>query len=337
MSRANGHCDLDPSRVSQGSADRHSGPSVTRQNRLRSRASVNSFGPVVVGLGEVLWDRFPDGDRLGGAPANFRLSCRSARCPRQARLARGPRFRRRPPARGPGRGERGPQVHPEGRAAPDRPGQGEVYRGTADLRHRPARRLGFHELDRRRWPRSPRPWRSLAFGTLAQRNEKSRTTIQRFIHAIPLDAFRLFDINLRQKFYNRSVIEFGLDNSTLLKLNGDELAVLAEMFHWGGAHEEPVVELLLKNHALKGIVVTHGEKGCNLYYEGTMIHSAAPQTEVRDTVGAGRRLLRRARHGLGAGRAAPGRRRPRQRNRRLCRQPSRRHAAAAGGAVQIIQ
>ena len=59
------------------------------------------------------------------------------------------------------------------------------------------------------------------------------------------------------------------------------------MFHWGGAHEEPVVDLLLKNHALKGIVVTHGEKGCNLYYDGTMVHSDPPRTEVRDTVGAG--------------------------------------------------
>jgi fructokinase len=247
---------------------------------------VSPFGPVVVGLGEVLWDRFPDGDRLGGAPANFafhagQLGARAKLVSRVGLDSDGDRL-----------------LVALAEERVDRKFlQKDAQHQTGLVRVKFTDGQPIYDIVR------PVAWDFLnwtaeiaalakaadavAFGTLAQRNEKSRATIQRFIHAVPLEAFRLFDVNLRQHFYNRGVIEFGLDNATLLKLNGDELTVLAEMFHWGGAHEEQVIELLLKNHALKGVAVTHGENGCHLYYDGEMVRSAAPKTEVRDTVGAG--------------------------------------------------
>jgi fructokinase len=247
---------------------------------------VNAFGPVVVGLGEVLWDRFPDGDRLGGAPANFvfhagQMGARAKLVSRVGLDSGGDRLLV-------ALAEQGVDRKFLQKDAQHQTGLVRVKFVEGEPAYDIVRPVAWDFIN---WTAEVAALAKAAdvvvYGTLAQRNEKSRVTIQRFVHAAPLDAFRLFDVNLRQNFYNRGVIEFGLDNSTLLKLNGDELAVLAEMFHWGGAHEEQVIELLLKNHPLKGVVVTHGENGCHLYYEGDVVRSAAPKTQVRDTVGAG--------------------------------------------------
>jgi fructokinase len=128
---------------------------------------------------------------------------------------------------------------------------------------------------------------ALSYGTLAQRNDRSRITIQRFVRAAPMDALRLFDINIRQKFFNRDIVEFGLDHATVLKANAAELEVVSQMFHWGGAKEEQVVALLMKNHPIKYIAVTHGGDGCNFYHGTEMIRSAACKVTVADTVGSG--------------------------------------------------
>lgn len=247
---------------------------------------MSSFGPVVVALGEVLWDRFPDGDRLGGAPANFafhagQMGARAKLVSRVGLDSSGDRLLM-------ALAEQGVDRKFLQKDAQHQTGTVRVKFVEGQPTYDIVRPVAWDFIN---WTAEVAALAKavdvVAYGTLAQRNEKSRATIQRFVHAAPLEAFRLFDVNLRQRFYNRGIIEFGLDNSTLLKLNGDELTILAEIFHWGGAHEEQVIELLLKNHALKGVVVTHGENGCHLYYEGEMVRSASPKAEVRDTVGAG--------------------------------------------------
>jgi fructokinase len=247
---------------------------------------MNSFGPVVVSLGEVLWDRFPDGDRLGGAPANFafhaaQFGARAKLVSRVGLDSDGDRLLL-------ALGEHGVDKKFLQKDAQHKTGLVRVKvtdgRPVYDI-VRPA------AWDFLNWTGEvaalAKAAAAVVFGTLAQRNEKSRITIQRFVRAVPLGAFCLFDLKLRENFYNRGIVEFGLDNATLLKVNVEELGILAEMFHWGGAHEEQVVQLLLKNHALTGIVVTHGENACHLYYDGEMVRSAAPAIEVRDKVGAG--------------------------------------------------
>jgi len=49
--------------------------------------------PIVVGLGELLWDLFPSGKQLGGAPANFAYTTAllgDSGCGRQPRRRRSP-------------------------------------------------------------------------------------------------------------------------------------------------------------------------------------------------------------------------------------------------------
>jgi fructokinase len=247
---------------------------------------VNAFGPVVVSLGEVLWDRFPEGDRLGGAPANFafhaaQLGARAKLVSRVGLDSDGDRLLL-------ALGEMGVDKKFLQKDAQHKTGLVRVKVADGQPVYDIVRPAAWDFIN---WTAEVAALANAAavvtFGTLAQRNEKSRATIQRFVRAAPVHAFRFFDLKLRENFYNRGIIEFGLDNATLLKVNVDELRILADMFHWGGAHEEQVVQLLLKNHALKGIVVTHDESSCHLYYGDEVIRSTVPKLEVRDKVGAG--------------------------------------------------
>ncbi len=243
--------------------------------------------PLVVGIGEVLWDKFPDGDRLGGAPAAFayhagQLGARAKLVSRVGLDSDGDKLMQALKELGVDR----------------RDLQKDAQHATGEVRvHLDGEQEATYEIvknaawDFLAWTEDlaalATMTQALSYGSLAQRNDRSRITIQRFVRAAPLEAIRLFDVNVRQKFYNRDVIEFGLDHATALKANQAELEVVAQMFHWGGAKEEQLVGLLMKNHPIKYIAVTHGAAGCHLYHGTEMVRSAAPAVTVADTVGSG--------------------------------------------------
>jgi fructokinase len=242
--------------------------------------------PLVVGIGEVLWDKFPDGNRLGGAPANFayhagQLGARAKVVSRVGLDSDGDELLQA--LREAGVDRRSLQKDAQHSTG--------VVRVTLDEGQATYEIVKNAAWDFLVWNEDVAALASMtqavSYGSLAQRNERSRVTIQRFVRAMPIDALRLFDINLRQNFYNRDIVEFGLDHCTVLKVNINELTTVAQMFHWGGAKEEQIIELLLKNHALKGVAVTHGADGCNFYYGGEMVRSPAPKVTVCDTVGSG--------------------------------------------------
>src|ERR1019366_944036 len=84
---------------------------------------------------------------------------------------------------------------------------------------------------------------AICFGSLAQRCEPSRNTIQRLVAAAPADALRVLDINLRQQFYSPGLIEQSLQLANVLKLNDDELPTLANMFALTGLPEHQIERL----------------------------------------------------------------------------------------------
>ncbi len=241
--------------------------------------------PVIVGLGEVLWDRFPEADRLGGAPANFAFHAAQlgARARIVSRIGRDPDGARLGQALADQDVSRDhlqiDPVHPtgtvliqlrDGQPAYEIPAPAawDFLEWTPDLEQLAA------QAD------------AVSFGTLAQRNPVSRATIRQFVRSTPATALRLFDINLRQSFYSREVIEFGLAHATVVKLNGDELGVVARLFNWpadAGALAARAREIF----GVRGIALTLGAGGCELYFEGAAVRSVPPPIECRDAVGAG--------------------------------------------------
>ena len=60
----------------------------------------------------------------------------------------------------------------------------------------------------------------MCFGSLAQRNEVSRQSIYRFLDATSNDCMRIFDINLRQNFYTKEIIQESFKRANVVKING---------------------------------------------------------------------------------------------------------------------
>jgi fructokinase len=128
---------------------------------------------------------------------------------------------------------------------------------------------------------------AICFGSLAQRSPMSRKTIASFLDAARPDCLKVFDINLRQHYYDEEVIRDSLNRADVLKLNDDELPVLIKIFSLTGEESE-VLAQLRGVFNLQYIVLTEGAKGAVMSGEDEEVFVAgiAPETIV-DTVGAG--------------------------------------------------
>jgi fructokinase len=258
----------------------------------------------IVGLGEALFDLLPSGRALGGAPLN--VACHAQRL-----LSGGTRHPHpNPLPRGEGIGVVASRVGSDGLG--DEIVDALVKRGmTADCVQRdPSHPTGTVRVDIQdgqpsydivegvAWDHfefSPE-WKQLAgecaavcFGTLAQRSAESRRAIWRFLDATP-QAVRLLDVNLRQAFYSRTVLEESCRRATLVKLNEDELPVLAELLELkADAVDNRLFELRAK-YNLEAVIYTRGERGTLLVLESGPVDAppvSYPAEPDADAVGAG--------------------------------------------------
>ncbi len=131
----------------------------------------------------------------------------------------------------------------------------------------------------------------VCFGTLAQRSPVSRNTIQTFLKYTPSSALRVFDINLRQSYYSREIVEISLNLANILKMNNEnDLATLTALLSLNGS-EESILRELAGRYNLELIVLTKGEKGSIIHSQEQnkqYYHSGyAIDLKEADTVGAG--------------------------------------------------
>jgi fructokinase len=240
----------------------------------------------VIGVGEVLWDILPSGKQLGGAPANFAyhahaLGARSRVISRVGQDPLGVELLQR--LQGLGLPTADIQIDP---SAPT----GTV---SVELSADGQPRFTIHENV---------AWDSLAlekaalaavadadvvaFGTLAQRREPARSTIQALLAAVRPGAWRILDLNLRQHYFSREIIETSLRLANIVKFNDSELPVLAELLGLRGSVREQV-EQLARQHTQRLVCLTRGAHGSLLYSEGQWAEDPGQAVVVKDTVGAG--------------------------------------------------
>ena len=242
---------------------------------------------VVVGLGEVLWDVLPEGKQLGGAPANFTfhvntlgahgkiVSClgydalgREAREFLQVHNLTVDSIADDP-------------AHPTGTVsvALDDTGQPTytIHENVAwDF-------LPFNASHARLASQAD----AVCFGTLASRNSHSRESIRRFLDATMPRCLRVFDVNLRQQFYEREIIRDWMERADVLKLNEDELPVVAALLNISGSTKERM-ERLIDEYALQAVALTRGARGSVFITPETMeVHHGIRVGGLADTVGAG--------------------------------------------------
>lgn len=243
----------------------------------------------IVGLGEILWDVFPDGARFGGAPANFACSAAGLAGPSVRVFMAGAVGRddlgRRALAEFIARGVDVSAVavvpQPTGRVdvTVDAAGQASyVFAPDCAWDNVP----WSDSLARRAAETS-----AVCFGTLGSRGATSLATIRRFLGAVPPPALRILDINLRPPFWSPDGIRESLALANIVKCNDEELPVVAELLGLSGS-PEAILRQLVASRSLRLAALTRGAKG-SLLVTADGVASDLPGTPVAvvDTVGAG--------------------------------------------------
>jgi fructokinase len=242
----------------------------------------------IIGLGEVLWDLFPDGNYFGGAPAN--MACTAAGllgASGDVKLI----------------SALGDDQH--GREAVNFLEQRHVDvseiqitdapTGTVTVKLDDSGQPLFNISANSAWDNivwSER-WRDLAanvdaicFGSLAQRGNTSRETIQKFIGVTSADALKVFDMNVRAPFYEPGTLIQSLKLSNVLKLNDLELCIIAEILSISGDSID-VLKRLQDDYQISTIALTQGSAGAVLIHHSEAVNVPSVPTTVVDTVGAG--------------------------------------------------
>jgi len=237
---------------------------------------------VVVGLGEVLWDCFADSRRPGGAPANVafhanQLGHRGVICSRVGTDRLGDHLLEYVRTRGLDTGyvQRTSDRPTVDSTDPERPSY-VIHENAAwdDLRFDGS----VEEL--------MGGAAAVCFGTLAQRSRQSRETIHRCLSAAKT-ALIVYDVNLRQTWYEREWIERSLLASHVAKLNTEELRVLSELLETGPAEPAHFSGALQERFGVDLVCVTRAERGCLLIGRDGTADVPGVAVEVADAVGAG--------------------------------------------------
>jgi len=250
----------------------------------------------VIGVGEVLWDLLLTGPQLGGAPANFAyhahaLGAQTQVITRLGKDAYGREIIRR--------------FHQMGLPEATVQIDDTVPTGTAMVALSGDGLAHFTIQENVAWDHiavtpealvAASEAHAICFGSLAQRSEPSRNAIQQLVAETPADALRVFDINLRQRFYSRGLIEQSLQLANVLKLNDYELPTLADMFGLTGFAEHQIkhqIEWLAHTFSLRLVALTRGANGSLLYQKDNDNNEVrwsdclSRPVKVVDTVGAG--------------------------------------------------
>lgn len=129
----------------------------------------------------------------------------------------------------------------------------------------------------------------VCFGSLAQRNAMSRDTINRFIDAIPTanQPLIVYDINLRQNFYSKEILQTSFEKSNILKLNDSELDIISKMFRIPFINPVDRCRILLTKFNFDIVILTCGDQGSRVITKDCYFVEFSPRVEVKSTVGAG--------------------------------------------------
>ncbi len=239
----------------------------------------------VIGIGEALWDMLPEGKQLGGAPANFAYHASQFGHDAVAVSAIGD-------------DALGKEIIEalNARRLPFRMERVDYPTGTVQVTLDDKGVPQYEIKTGVAWDNIPYTpelaalaagCKAVCFGSLAQRNGVSRETIARFLDAVPADCLKVFDINLRQRFYSQDIIESSFRRCNILKINDEELVIIARMLELPGLALEEKCRLLMKEYDLQMLILTCGENGSYVFYEGGMSFLQTPKVRVADTVGAG--------------------------------------------------
>lgn len=239
--------------------------------------------PLIVGVGEILWDKLPSGKRLGGAPSNFVFHAATL-------------------------GAAGYIISAVGNDIP-----GYEILDTLErlqLKHSivstpyptgsvsvtlSAGVPSYIINESVAWDHIPLTQEAskvcafadaVSYGTLASRCQTSRTTIETLLREACGGAFKFFDINLRGEYYSKELILGLLKYADCLKFNRDEFIILRKLYETD-LGEDDFCGMLINEHDLRYVILTNGSEYSSVYSHDEKSCIMTPKVDVKDTVGAG--------------------------------------------------
>lgn len=238
---------------------------------------------VIVGIGEILWDMLPSGKSLGGAPANFAYHSAYLGAEAWAVSAIGD--------------------DPLGHEILDVLKTKKLHAllamssrptGIVQVELNASGVPTYNIMENVAWDNIPftpemealaARTDAVCFGSLVQRMN-SRDSVRKFIEATPTSALKVFDINLRQHYYCQDVIEASLRMSDILKINDEEIRIVANLLSLDG-DDEQVCRKLIDTYSLRLVILTKGAQGSVVVTSDEVFSQPAGKVHVIDTVGAG--------------------------------------------------
>jgi fructokinase len=243
--------------------------------------------PLMVGLGEIVWDILPSGKVLGGAPANFAYMSSV--------------------------------LDDEGVVA-SRVGDDDLGREALSVMNGLGLETSYLQLDHQHstgtagvhFDSADQPtfaikepvawdflewtpaWEELSskadvvcFGTLAQRSTASSVTIDRFLRNTQKTALRICDVNLREPFYNADRLRSSFHHAHMVKVNSDEVLRISSLLKMDLKDEEEIARKLMSEFDLRLVCITRGAKGSLLISNDSRVEHNGFRVKVADVIGAG--------------------------------------------------
>lgn len=242
---------------------------------------------IVVGMGEALWDVLPEGKKIGGAPANFAYHVSQFGLPSCVVSAIGD-------------DALGKEIIENftSKGLDQLIAEVPYPTGTVQVEIDQTGIPLYDIKENVAWDNIPytehldalaKRTKAVCFGSLAQRNVVSRNTINHFLDTMPKDddSLIVFDVNLRQGFYNKEILCKSMQNCNILKINDEELITVSRMFGYPGIDLQDKCWILLGKYNLKMLILTCGINGSYVFTPGNVSFQPTPKVEVADTVGAG--------------------------------------------------
>lgn len=242
---------------------------------------------IVVGMGEALWDVLPEGKKIGGAPANFAYHVSQFGLPSCVVSAIGD-------------DALGKEIIENftSKGLDQLIAEVPYPTGTVQVEIDQTGIPLYDIKENVAWDNIPytehldalaKRTKAVCFGSLAQRNLVSRETINHFLDTMPKDddSLIVFDVNLRQGFYNKEILCKSMQNCNILKINDEELITVSRMFGYPGIDLQDKCWILLGKYNLKMLILTCGINGSYVFTPGNVSFQPTPKVEVADTVGAG--------------------------------------------------
>ncbi len=248
---------------------------------------MSAHAPLVIGLGELLWDIYPDSRLPGGAPANVafqasQLGLTGIVASRVGRDALGDELLQFLAGKSLDTSlvQRDP-THPTGRVTVDLSDEGHpdyvIHEDVAWDVIEPQQAL----LD------AAGRAAAICFGTLAQRSPVSRETIHATLAVCPDKCLIVYDVNLRQQWYQREWIERSLHQATIAKLNREEADVLSSLLEIGTGDLHKFAATVCQQFEVSLVCMTRAEQGCLLVTADETVDVPGRTVDVVDAVGAG--------------------------------------------------